>query len=273
MNIRASSEKNRELAATSSLYPTPYGIVQPEEGEWMVLRVRAGEVESPLIKVRSSSTGTDSPPLQEHRLGAIYPPGEYPSDTDILPEIRELMGPATEVFGLFSLPVVRPFGIPNTVRAEELLEFSASATTPRFTPIEDPAIIERLEQVEHILSQVVTEAKEEQYPIPSKDMLKETERLVRWIVKQCANEYDVYPTEEKQVVVEVYGGFGRRLSLTFDEGGGALCIVIVDLLARRAIYEDSTKMLPDGFLRDAIRDIGERYSVGTTGVFLGQYDD
>lgn len=137
-----------------------------------------------------------------------------------------------------------------------------AATTRRYVPIDNPAIIARLEQIEQLLRHVVTEAENENYPIPSPDMLKETERLVRWVVGQCANEYEVYPTEENQVVVEVYGGFGRRLSLTLDEDGGALCIVIVDLLARRATYEDSASMLPDGFLRDAVRDVGEKYSTG-----------
>jgi hypothetical protein len=272
MNMMVFSDEISGFPASSHTHTTPYEIVQ-NEGEWSVaMRVHGAET-VPLITVKHPSAGTESPPLREDRLGSVF--SDYTAELDTVLAEWGLMYSVPEDFGglLFTVHRSRQFDASPLKRAAELIKFSPSATIQRHVPIDNPAIIARLEQVEQILSRVVTEAENENYPISSQNMLKETERLVRWVVEQCANEYDVYPTEEKQIIVEVYGGSGRRLSLTFDENGGALCIVIVDLLARRAKYEDSARMLPDGFLRDAVRDVGERYSIGTPGVALEYVHD
>ena len=61
-----------------------------------------------------------------------------------------------------------------------------------------------------------------------------------------------YPMPNGEIAIDAPAGPGRSLLILCDSEGGALCTVNFDRSHRRARYSDA-RMLPDGFLREAIR--------------------
>ena len=114
--------------------------------------------------------------------------------------------------------------------------------------------------VERRFQDVTVECDEEGYDVPPDDVIEETRRIVNAMLRMCPREYDIYPMDDRRIAVEVDGGFGRRMLLLCEAGRTAICIVTVDRVSRRARYEDSS-ILPDGFITDALRDMGSE--VGT----------
>lgn len=106
------------------------------------------------------------------------------------------------------------------------------------------------------LEKVVDEAREEGLEPPSDEALRNAERLVRRMYMQHACRFEVYPTEDAEVAVSVPGGHRRSVLLLCDSAGGALCSVNLNGEHRRAVY-DSAETLPDGFLREALAELGE----------------
>lgn len=69
--------------------------------------------------------------------------------------------------------------------------------------------------------------------------------------------FEVYATPDGEIAIDVPGGFGRSVILLCDSGGGALCSVNMDGAHRRARYKD-VRMLPDGFVREALMELDRR---------------
>lgn len=107
------------------------------------------------------------------------------------------------------------------------------------------------------LDQAKDEAREEDFPVPSDRALKNARRLLHAIYKVLPWRFEVYPTPDGEIAIDVPGGFGRSVILLCDSGGGALCSVNMDGAHRRAHYED-VHMLPDGFVREALIELDRR---------------
>ena len=109
------------------------------------------------------------------------------------------------------------------------------------------------------LNRIPEESSEAGHDTPPSSVIREARRIVRGMLRRWARDYDIYPMDERRVAVEVDGGFGKRMLLVCEDGGSTLCIVTVHRVSRRARYEDS-RALPDGFVWDALRDMGHKSS-------------
>lgn len=98
------------------------------------------------------------------------------------------------------------------------------------------------------------EARDEDLPIPSNKALQNGEHVLRAVYSMWPRRFEVYPMPNGEVAIDAPAGPGRSILILCDSEGGALCSVNFDRTHRRAHYSNA-RVLPDGFLRDAIRDM------------------
>ena len=133
----------------------------------------------------------------------------------------------------------------------------------KFHNLPSPEFTKYLQVADQAFGRIPDECAESGHDVPPEDVIQEARRIVRGMLRRIPCEYDVYPMDERSVAVEVDGGLGRRTLLVCEDGGSAVCIVTVNRKSRRARYEDSS-ILPDGFVFDALRDMGHK---GVQGIF------
>lgn len=104
------------------------------------------------------------------------------------------------------------------------------------------------------LAGVADEAHEEGYPVPSELAFDNARRLLPAISRLSPRPMSVYPTPDGEICIDMSRGFGRSVLLLCESGGGALCLVNLDLEHRRAHY-DTVRTLPDGFVREALDEM------------------
>lgn len=123
-----------------------------------------------------------------------------------------------------------------------------------FHPV--PTEFERYSSIcNQAFDRISEESAEADHDAPPESVIREARRIVRGMLRCWARDYDVYPMDERRVAVEVDGGFGKRMLLVCEDGGSAFCVATVNRVSRRARYDDS-RTLPDGFVWDALRDMG-----------------
>ena len=115
----------------------------------------------------------------------------------------------------------------------------------------------RLAAAQQELAEAAAEAQEEGYPIPSELAFANARRLLPAISRLTPRPMSVYPTPDGEICIDLYGGFGRSVLLLCESGGGALCLVSLDLEQRRAHY-DTIRTLPDGFIREALTEMEDK---------------
>ena len=98
------------------------------------------------------------------------------------------------------------------------------------------------------------EAREEEFPEPSNTAIANAERLLRAMYEIASQRFEVYPTPDAEIAIDVPGGYGESVLLLCESSGGVLCMVDVHGEHRRARYE-STRTLPDGFVTEALREL------------------
>ena len=104
------------------------------------------------------------------------------------------------------------------------------------------------------LAAAADEAREEGYPVPSELALDNARQLLPALSRLSPHPMSVYPTPDGEICIDVSGGFGRSVLLLCESGGGALCLVNLDLEHRRAHY-DNVRTLPDGFVGEALAEM------------------
>ena len=107
------------------------------------------------------------------------------------------------------------------------------------------------------LDETRDDAHEEGFPAPSNATLENAKRILQAMYELSPKRYEVYPTPDGEVAIDAPGGFGRSVLLLCDSDGGALCLVNMNGSHRRARYSDA-KMLPDGFVREALAELNRR---------------
>lgn len=107
------------------------------------------------------------------------------------------------------------------------------------------------------LAAVADAAREEDYPVPSELAFDNARRLLPELYQLSPRPMSVYPTPDGEVCIDIAGGFGRSVLLLCESGGGALCLVNLDLEHRRAHY-DTVRTLPDGFVREALTEMEDK---------------
>ncbi|MCY4189284.1 MAG: hypothetical protein OXD30_12455 [Bryobacterales bacterium] len=114
------------------------------------------------------------------------------------------------------------------------------------------------------LDDVPAEAGEEGFPQPARLALTTARRLLQELYTLRPSRLDVYPTPDGEVALVLRGGRRRSVLVLCGSSGSVLCSVNLDGKHRRASY-DTAASLPDGFVREAVRDLGE---LGRTGEAL-----
>ena len=107
------------------------------------------------------------------------------------------------------------------------------------------------------LEETADEAHEEGFPVPSNSALEYARTILCAMYAISPRRYEVYPTPDGEVAIDAPGGFGRSVLLLCESDGGALCLVNMNGSHRRARYSDA-KMLPDGFVREALAELDRR---------------
>ena len=95
------------------------------------------------------------------------------------------------------------------------------------------------------LDEVVAEALEEGFPRPADDAILSARRLLTQLYTIAPLRFEVYPTADGEIALDLPNERGSVILLC-DSRGGALCLVNVNGVQRRARYSSTTK-LPDGF--------------------------
>ena len=103
------------------------------------------------------------------------------------------------------------------------------------------------------LHEVVIEATDEGYPKPSAAAISSARRLIPEIYEIVSQRFEVYPTADGEVALDVSNERGSVILLC-DSQGGALCLVNVKGDRRRARYSLTTR-LPDGFVLEALTEL------------------
>lgn len=104
------------------------------------------------------------------------------------------------------------------------------------------------------LHQATEEAQEEGFPDPGDIAIRNSEELVKKIYSIFSSRFEVYPTQDGEIAINIYNGRGSSVILFCDSTGGTLCMVNINGNSRRAHYSiiDS---LPDGFVKEALKEL------------------
>ena len=101
------------------------------------------------------------------------------------------------------------------------------------------------------LDQVVEEAREKDFEIPSQLVLDNSRRLLRDLFRISPRRFEVYPMPEGEVAIDGSGESGRWVILSCGPDGEALCLVGIDGRREHQCYLDAGT-LPDEFVRHAL---------------------
>lgn len=103
------------------------------------------------------------------------------------------------------------------------------------------------------LGDATDEAQGEGFPIPSDAAISNAHRLIRRIYEIAPGRYEVYPTPDGEIAVDVSGRRGSVVLLC-DSLGGVLSLVNLEGTHRRARHS-SSRTLPDRFICEALADL------------------
>ena len=119
------------------------------------------------------------------------------------------------------------------------------------------AVPARLAAAQQELAEVAAEACEKDFPVPSELAFENARRLLPQIYQLSPRPIAVYPMPDREIVIDIPGGFGRSVGVYCESDGGALCLVNISGEHRRARYA-TTRTLPDGFIREALAELEEQ---------------
>lgn len=101
------------------------------------------------------------------------------------------------------------------------------------------------------------EAREEKFPVPSDISIGNARRLLHAMYSILPRRFEVYPTPDREIAIDVRGGLGYGVLLLCESDGGVLCLVSMNGAHRRARYSDA-HTLPNGFVREALLELEAR---------------
>ena len=100
------------------------------------------------------------------------------------------------------------------------------------------------------LQDVIEEAREEGYPIPSNLAISNAKLLLERLYRFTPRRYEVYPTPDAEIAIDAPGD-GGSVVVFCDSNGGALCMANLPDGHRTKSYS-TTELLPDSFVREAL---------------------
>lgn len=105
------------------------------------------------------------------------------------------------------------------------------------------------------LEQVSADAEEDGLEMPSEAAFANASRLLRAMYRISPRRYGVYPEPGGYIAIDARGANDGIAVVMCDSDGGVLCLVTIGDEPRRARYS-TARTLPDGFIRDALRELG-----------------
>lgn len=107
--------------------------------------------------------------------------------------------------------------------------------------------------VERCLSNLDEDAENEGVELAS-NVRAEAERVLR-ALPSLPDDTDVYARDDGKVAIEVLRNPGAIFVLQCEPEGGALCIVVLDGLARTLRYDASSSQIPDCFVEQGLQEV------------------
>ena len=107
------------------------------------------------------------------------------------------------------------------------------------------------------LSEVVEEAKEEDYLVPNEIAVSNADRLLRKMYDILPLRYEVYPMPDGEVAIDAPTRLRSSVVVLCDSDGGALCLVNINGDSKRARYS-TAESLPDGFIYEALNELSQQ---------------
>lgn len=197
----------------------------------------------------TEDNSTELPPVSQRWSGDIP---NYP-----LPLVAPVDG--TTVLPVSSPPGTNhahvPFIAHRDLAALFFLKFDTSTHGDRKATV--PPLPQGLEAALEDLRDAPAEAEDEGYPQPTQLALSNAERILRQMHALFPTRLEVYPTPDGELAIVAPGAPRRSVMVLCDSSGGALCMVNMDGVHRRARYS-TADTLPDGFLRDALEELTSR---------------
>ena len=103
----------------------------------------------------------------------------------------------------------------------------------------------------HDLRKARIEAREEGFPVPSRSAVENGRRLLHCMYGALARRFEVYPTPDGEIAIDVPSGSDCSILLLCDSDGGALYFVHIDGVQICAQYSDASS-IPDEILPVAL---------------------
>ena len=104
------------------------------------------------------------------------------------------------------------------------------------------------------LSEVIEEAEEKGYQIPSKTAISEAKRLLETMYEIAPQRFEVYPMPEGEVTIDATNENGHYLMLLIANDGSARCL-INSAGGRSRRHFNSTEDIPHEFLSESMLEI------------------
>ena len=106
------------------------------------------------------------------------------------------------------------------------------------------------------LDQVLIEAYQENFPIPSQIAKKNAEFLIQESYRVFPSRFEVYPDQDGAIAIDIHNGKGKSVLLLCESTGEMLCLADVDGKSSRKRYSQSEiQELPDSFIEKALEEL------------------
>ena len=106
------------------------------------------------------------------------------------------------------------------------------------------------------LAEVTADAEEDELEVPSDVAFDNARSLLKAMYHISPRHYAVYPTSGAYIAIDARGANNRIVVVMCGSTGEAMCYAIIDGESRRARYS-TARGLPDGFIREALSDLGQ----------------
>lgn len=112
------------------------------------------------------------------------------------------------------------------------------------------------EAARRALRSIAQTARRQGYELPVSETKKSARRILDSLAKEFKCHFEVYPTEEGEIAIQISGGYRRGVLISLERDGSAMCFLTIGGTNDRKAYKSADE-LPDYFARDAIRRILE----------------
>ena len=140
----------------------------------------------------------------------------------------------------------------ESVEQNLIARFTSGFASPHAEPSADEALWDMLAD----LRDARAEAVEEGFPPPSDLSITSAERILTATRRFSTRRFEVYPTPDGEIAVDMPIASGSVLLLC-DSDGGALCLVNLNGDKRQKRYNSAAE-LPDEFLIQAMGETAQR---------------